>query len=330
MTIMHTTTPVRYDRLARIAGRHDWWRPIVGTGLLAVLALAGMVLVYELSSTVGDLLGLPLDKDDWPIFDDVTAAAIDLLAIAIMLPALALTLRLVQKRGWGSITSVTGRLRLAWLGRCLVVAAATTVVTMGGTIGLSYLTDPGATEGPWVGWRTFVIGLPMLICLVPLQAAAEEYVFRGWLLQATGSLFRSPVTVVVPQALLFAAAHGWGTPWGFADLAVFGVLAGWLTIRTGGLEAAIALHVTTNLIAMVLASVFAGGLSSDETAAELPWPIALLDLAMVLVFAALILRLARIRGVTTEAPQYSDGGSRNTPVVNQDHSVVRFSGTRSR
>ncbi|MET9522895.1 CPBP family intramembrane glutamic endopeptidase [Streptomyces coeruleorubidus] len=47
---------------------------------------------------------------------------------------------------------------------------------------------------------------------------------------------------MIPQAVLFAAAHGWGTKWGFIGLLVFGGVCGWLTIRTGGLEAAVALH----------------------------------------------------------------------------------------
>ncbi|CAO0830891.1 hypothetical protein SMICM17S_10210 [Streptomyces microflavus] len=35
--------------------------------------------------------------------------------------------------------------------------------------------------------------------------------FRGWLTQAVGAFFfRSPWFAVIPQAVLFAAAHGWG------------------------------------------------------------------------------------------------------------------------
>ncbi|MEU6177479.1 DUF6223 family protein [Streptomyces coeruleorubidus] len=101
----------------------------------------------------------------------------------------------------------------------------------------------------------------------------------GWLTQAVGAFFRSPWFAVIPQAVLFAAAHGWGTKWGFIGLLVFGGVCGWLTIRTGGLEAAVALHALNNLLAFGVAAAFVDGLSSDETAADSPWQLALVDVA---------------------------------------------------
>jgi membrane protease YdiL (CAAX protease family) len=103
---------------------------------------------------------------------------------------------------------------------------------------------------------------------------------------------------------VFAALHGWGTPWGFADLLVFGVVAGWLTVRTGGLEAAIALHVMNNLVSSGIAAAY-DQLTLDETAADMPWQLAVVDLPMLLGYAAVILWLARRRGLadrTAEAP----------------------------
>jgi hypothetical protein len=127
---------------------------------------------------------------------------------------------------------------------------------------------------------------------VAVQAAAEEYVFRGWLTQAVGAFLRSPWVAVLPQAVLFATAHGWGTTWGFIDLLLFGLVAGWLTIRTGGLEAAIALHVLNNLLAFGVSAAVVDGLSSDDTAADAPWQLALADTATVLAYAAIVLRIA--------------------------------------
>ncbi|GAA0612038.1 CPBP family intramembrane metalloprotease [Kribbella sandramycini] len=289
---------VGYERLARVTGRHNWWRPIVGTVVLLVLFLFASVLVLGQSALVGLLLKVPFGDDELPMFDDLTSFGIDLLAIAIAMPALALTLWWVQRRTWGSITSVTGRLRLPWLARCLAVAGVlitlmlTTAMVTGG--GPSAVVDSNADpDSPFVGIGPFLLSLVVLMLLVPLQAAAEEFIFRGWLLQAVGSFVRWPVLVVIPQAFLFAAAHGWGTPWGFAALTVFGLALGWLTIRTGGIEAAIALHVANNLIAMLVSAAYKGGLASEETAADLPWEFALLDMGMVVVFVLVILRLAK-------------------------------------
>ncbi|MFE2750148.1 CPBP family intramembrane glutamic endopeptidase [Streptomyces scopuliridis] len=151
--------------------------------------------------------------------------------------------------------------------------------------------DSAAGGGAWVGWHTLLPVLPMLVLLVPLQAAAEEYVARGWLPQVAGGFLRSPWAAALPQAPLFAAAHGWGTPWGFVDLAFFGLVAGLLAVRTGGIEASIALHVTNNLLGYVLFAA-TGGLETDATAADAPWLPAVTNMAMTAAYAAVVLRLA--------------------------------------
>jgi uncharacterized protein len=284
--------PVPYHRLARVAGRHNWWRPIVGTFVLLGLAIVGGLLIIGAAAGIAALLDVPLDADGWPQFGEIPDTALLLIVTAAALPATALAARWVQKRPWGSLSSVAGHLRLPWLRTCLAVAAVPTTLLLG----VSFVIDP--ENAAWVGWGTFLTGLAMVICLVPFQAAAEEYVFRGWLLQATGSFLRSPALVVIPQAVLFAAAHGWGTPYGFATLTVFGLAAGWLTIRTGGIEAAVALHVMNNVIAFAASAAYTGGLSSDETAADLPWGVALADATLTVLATAAILHLATRRNLT--------------------------------
>jgi len=288
-----TAEPVSYERLARATGRHNWWRPFLGSFVLLGLWLVGGLLIIAAAMAIGAFLDVPTDADEWPQFGEIPDVALLLVATAMALPATALTVRWVQKRRWGSLSSVVGHLRLPWLRTCLAVAA----VPIALLLTVSFVIEP--EDAPWVGWGTVLTGLAMVICLVPFQAAAEEYVFRGWLLQATGSFLRSPALVVIPQAVLFAAAHGWGTPWGFATLTVFGLSAGWLTIRTGGIEAAVALHVMNNVLAFATAAAYTGGLSSDETAADLPWALALFDAALTLLATAVILRLAKRRNLTT-------------------------------
>jgi len=113
--------------------------------------------------------------------------------------------------------------------------------------------------------------------------------------------FRGPWVPIAVQAVVFAALHGWGTPWGFADLLLFGGVAGWLTVRTGGIEAAVALHVMTNLIGFALSAAY-GDLSTEQTATDMPWQLAVVDVPVLLGYAAVILRLARRRDLVTRTP----------------------------
>ncbi|MFF6875388.1 CPBP family intramembrane glutamic endopeptidase [Streptomyces sp. NPDC012474] len=279
-----------YHRLDRATGRHRWWRAWVGTLLLAFTYFVSILVLFGVSHGLGTALGAPVLPDGGADLGPLGNTAMDLVSIAIALPLVLLATLWPARRPVGTVTSVTGRLRTGWLGWCL--AAGLLSVLLLTVTGFLLPGDSGESD-TWVGLRSFLVALAVLAVLVPLQAAAEEYLFRGWLLQAAGAFVRSPWLAVIPQAVLFAAAHGWGTRWGFLGLLVNGLVAGLLTIRTGGLEAAIALHVLNNLLAFGVSAALVGGLSSDETAADAPWPLALAAIATDLLYAAIVLWLAR-------------------------------------
>ena len=94
---------------------------------------------------------------------------------------------------------------------------------------------------------------------MPFQAAAEEYVFRGILMQTLGAWVRwAPLAIVLPT-VLFAFGHIYDV-WGLLDVAAFGLAAAWITWRTGGLEAGIVMHTVNNVVLfLLLASGVLGG-----------------------------------------------------------------------
>ncbi|WP_079054152.1 CPBP family intramembrane glutamic endopeptidase [Streptomyces graminilatus] len=292
--------PLAYHRMAHIsAARHRWWRAVLGTGFVAMGSVLTAVVLYGAAEAVGTAVGYPEARDGTVELGPVSGTAFDLLAIASAIPVVLLAVLWIGRRPAGTVSAVTGGLRWRWLGWCVLVALPALAVTTGAMFLLP------ADDGPparWAGWEVFGPALAMLVLLVPLQAAAEEYVFRGWLTQAFGGFLRSPWPALVPQAVLFAAAHGWGTPWGFADLVVFAMVAGWLTVRTGGLEAAIGLHAVNNLLAFGVSAAVVDGLKSDDTAADAPWQIVALDLAGIALYAAAVLWLARRRTPTRTVP----------------------------
>ncbi|WP_445526794.1 CPBP family glutamic-type intramembrane protease [Streptomyces cyslabdanicus] len=289
-------TGLPYHRMARYSPHYRWWRPLLGTLLLLFGWLLSGIFLYVLTDILGRVAGYRELPDGDLDFGPVLGTALDLTAIALTLPLVLLAVRWVGRRPAGTVASVTGRPRWRWLAWCLLAAVPPLLLLP--VVAIFLPDDQGDGAGGadvWVGWQTFLVSLAMLVLLVPLQSAAEEYLFRGWLLQAAGAHLRSPWLAVLPQAVLFAAAHGWGTPWGFADLLVFGLVAGWLTVRTGGLEASVALHALNNLLAFGLSAAVVDGLASDETAADAPWHLAVADMFSVLLFAALVLWLARRR-----------------------------------
>ena len=100
-----------------------------------------------------------------------------------------------------------------------------------------------------VSWGFLVV----IMLTSPLQATAEEVFFRGYLMQALGSLVAQPWFGVVVSAVVFALLHGTQNLPLFLDRLGFGLLAAVLVWRTGGLEAGIAAHIINNVFAYVLA-----------------------------------------------------------------------------
>ena len=98
---------------------------------------------------------------------------------------------------------------------------------------------------------TYLISVLIVVLLVPIQAATEEYLYRGVLLQGVGSWVRfAPVTVLV-SAVLFGFSHAYDG-WGILTVIVMGVGFGIVAVRTGGLEAGIAMHTVNNIFAFVV------------------------------------------------------------------------------
>lgn len=252
------------------AGRPGWW--VAGVAALPVVLLYFLVVpvVLLLPFMVGyALAGEPVFASLGRLTEltdpnPASLAYLNLtLAAAIPVTFLAVWALHGMRPGW--LTSVRPRMRWAWFLTCLGLSVVALMATM---VVATVLPSP---DGPTVSGevndftRTTFEFMVVILLLTPFQAAGEEYLFRGYLAQALGSLVPTEealrwlsrgVAVVVP-ALLFALAHGLGQSWPiFVDRLAFGLVAGVLVIATGGLEAAIAMHVLNNFLAFGLALLF--------------------------------------------------------------------------
>lgn len=289
-----TTTPLpplrsslAFHRLALLGQPVRWWRPalVLLTALalyaalliMPILALVVIAGIYPMAEPTLDQV-LSIDG-----FDNPVGLAGGLVMIAVMLPAATLAVRLVGRRSAGSLLSVTGRLR--W--RLLARSAAVTAAVMAVFTGVALLLEPPTEAVPPGAVGRLALMLVIVLLVVPWQAAAEEIVFRGLLAQTVGSWLRHPAWAILLPLPLFVLGHDYDVV-GLLDVAVFAAVAGYLTWRTGGLEAAIGMHVVNNLGAFVLALLT----GADLNATEATLPATLVSIAYTLVTAALILSLA--------------------------------------
>ena len=234
-----------------------WYKPVLVLLLFAVfyivfsvaITLAGGLAAGDFMDYISALMG------GYDTFDVYSAAgALGVLgSVAVMLPALALAGLIVRDRPWSSYSSSRGGWRWPVFGVCLAVALV--------IYGLPSVV-PSLIEGPDGPVRFTLWGIVLITVLGPLQCAAEEYLFRGLIMQSLGSWFRLPVLAVVLQAAAFAALHPYNAV-GVATIAFTGLAFGTAAWLTGGLEASCAMHIVNNMAAFYLTGLGYGAVDSE-------------------------------------------------------------------
>lgn len=298
-----------YHRALRTRN-YRWWRPLVGLVVMVVTFLFISVVVTTVALVPAfvtgaiDLTEAEADPTSALISDPIGLLGINL-SLAALIPAAILGLLAGHQLRPGFLHSVIGRMRWSFLMWCLLIEVGVTAVVL--PLSVVVGADVTGGEEAAVDPLTFAAWLPFAIVILlttPLQAAGEEYGFRGYGLQALGAWVRNPWFAIVVTSLLFAAAHGSQNLALFLNRFAFGMVAGWLTVRTGGIEAAIGIHVVNNLVVLLIASA-AGQLTSSLTPTEAPWVVSVLDVGGMVLYAVLVLRLARRKGLdrlTTPSP----------------------------
>lgn len=213
------------------------------------------------------------------------------LGIACLIPisfAVIMVVHQVRPRWLGSVRP---RLRWSYLFASLGIAA----VSLLAVFALSTLAGPGIHFKPQHDFWTFMI---IILITSPLQAAGEEYLFRGYLLQAFGSMVKNPWFGLLVSSVVFAAFHGLQNPPLFLDRLAFGILAAILVMKTGGLEASIGAHVINNVYAFGLAGL-TSSIAQSRALTSIGWVDALFDVGGFALFAVLAYLAARLTKLRT-------------------------------
>ena len=124
-------------------------------------------------------------------------------------------------------------------------------------IALGYFTAP---ENYIINFnlRPFLILAVIVIILIPIQTSAEEYLFRGYMMQSLGSIVRNRWFPLIASSIAFGLLHS-ANP----EIAKFGnvvyifyigsgLFAGIMTLMDEGMELALGWHAANNMTAALL------------------------------------------------------------------------------
>ena len=194
----------------------------------------------------------------WAFYDDHSSP---MFTVAVFLTFIGghlgvlVALRLLHARGYASLLGASGRINWDHVHVGFLVVALMVVV-----MSMIQWTEPYLLPRsiqaeievrpllPWLSW------LPVAFVLICIQASAEEFFFRGYLLQQLRARSRSYLVYALLPSLLFGLGHYDAATFGTLNASLYlvlttvlGLMATHITLYTGNLSAAISAHITMNL-----------------------------------------------------------------------------------
>jgi uncharacterized protein len=278
---------------------YRWWKPLCAGLLGAVLFVVLQTIVYfailYLSGSNIETLRANKAASSSYIVGDPSSPATLLMAfipVACAIPSFAIAMRVFGLGNLGTLSSVEGKLRWKhiWSYAPLALAA--------GVVFYLIMFAINALQGGSYGDFTLVpVTLLIIVVLCPLQCAAEEYVCRGFVFQAFASWIPVVVIPLIIQTVIFVVLHGYNIV-GLIGVGFVGLIAGWLTVKTGGLEAAITLHSVNNILSFMQSALFV----SQATQSDITIVGLLGGAILSLILAAVIYQIAKRKGYIQPQP----------------------------
>lgn len=263
---------------------YRWFKPIlVGilTAVFMVIFQLGLFVLAVIWTGSPDFINtISTGYDDMNVYSG-PGALVELGGVAVLLPALALAALIVRDRPFSSYSSSRGGWNWGAFAKCLGVSLALYgILTL---VQIFLFPDEKAS-----GINSFTIaGFILCTAILPFQCLAEEYIFRGLILQGVSSWFKVPIVGIAIAAIVFAAGHPYNLT-GMIVIFVDGLVWGFIAWRSRGIEATSAAHIVNNYIAFYLSGFGLSAITSEIDPASLVFAI-IIDV----VYAALILGLGK-------------------------------------
>jgi uncharacterized protein len=245
--------------LAAFYGKHTPWRYIAGLALILTIWLVlGTLATIILIAILGVLQGLsPVELIDLATNPSLLGYAANFLVINIsflfLFGGIFLAVVAIHERPFRTVVTAMPKInwrRMAYGGGIWLGLAALSSLA-------EYLIWPETfTFQP--DWKMLLPFIFLAMLFTPIQAASEELLFRGYLVQGTSLITRNRVALSIISGLLFMLPHLFNPEMAanFAVMAfsyfLFGAFLAWISLVDGTIELAIGAHITNNLFATLV------------------------------------------------------------------------------
>ncbi len=277
-------------------GRNEFWRYLV--------TLAAIIFISIWVSLIIGIAAIFFEGTDLSQFSETTILLLGMAPFPFILLALWFGVRFLHKRNFRSL--ITPLAHIQW--KRIFISAGLWFILAGISDLILALLQPGNYRWSFDALR-FVPYFIISIILIPIQTSTEELIFRGYLSQG---MYRLSPHIWIPwiiPSVIFGLLHSLNPEvdmYGFL-LTIpyyigFGLMLGWITIRSQSLELALGVHLANNMYASLMVTFPGSALSSPALFSILKYD-ALLSLVVWAVMAAIYLVVIRTVGKRWFVPQ---------------------------
>ena len=261
---------------------YRWYKPILVLIVTFIIMLILAALVFGVFYLIMgfDFIKFVFNGGYEALMSPMAILFTDLILI-VFIPALYLASKVVNDRPFSSYSSSRGGWNFKLYFKALVIPVILYILFLGAET---------AIVGPVSASHFSIAFLIVLLISVPLQSIAEEYIFRGFIMQTLGSWFKIPVLAIVLQAIIFAFGHSYNSIGVFETL-VIGLGLGFFAWKTNGIEVTSALHTANNFSFGLFVML---GLQESTSSPQL-W-----DVASAIVFIVILYAIMYYVGMKTD------------------------------
>lgn len=236
---------------------HDWWRYLVGTILIFIAwQLVGMIpLGIAIGIKVFGTGEMPTDIPQMVILlGNNLFLFLMLLSFAIGLVGLLLTIKILHNQSFKQLT--TTRKKIDWK-RFWFIFLLWGIVSSGFVL-IDYFYFTPEDYQLNFKLQPFLILCAIALILIPIQTSFEEYLFRGYLMQGLGVIFKNKWVPLILTSLGFGLLHIANPEveqLGYVIMVYYigtGLFLGIMTLMDEGLELALGFHAANNLFTALL------------------------------------------------------------------------------
>ena len=238
-------------------GFHEWWRYIVGIIFVVIAIVLGQIplgIAVSLKAATGDVNLQGLNETQMlNILEPNLGLFLMLLSFAAGLGGLFLVVRFLHNLNLTQFTTTRKSIDWKRVGFVFLLWG----LISSGFILIEYAMAPDDYVFNFQ-WGRFLILVIIAIVMIPLQTSFEEYLFRGYLMQGIGVIFKNkwlPLVITSATFGLLHIANPEVDKLGYTILIYYigtGLFLGIMTLMDEGLELAIGFHAANNLFTALL------------------------------------------------------------------------------